>query len=355
MSEKKKVLVALSGGVDSSVSAALLQREGCEVHGAFIKTWSAPWLPCTWREERRDAMRVAAELGIPFYTVDMEKEYERDVVEYLVSEYRKGRRPNSYVMCNKYVKFGGFFEWAMEREYDYVATGHYAQVIKGAGNTVELHAGKDEVKDQTYFLWTLTQAQLRKTLFPVGGFEKSHVRELAKEFDLPTATKKDSQGVCFLGKVDMKEFLKHYLNEKQGDVLNTEGDIIGHHDGAVFLTLGQRHGFTVTKKTPETPPLYVYAKDVESNTITVAPKEYEGDQKDKSLEIPFTDANIVCDNKEVTHARLRYNQPLFEVKVVFNEGGTGVAHLDKPQKFVPSGQSLVFYRSTECVGGSIIA
>ncbi len=353
--KKKKVLVALSGGVDSSVSAALLQEEGYEVHGAFIKTWSAPWLPCTWREERRDAMRVAAALHIPFYTIDLEKEYERDVVNYLVSEYRVGRTPNPDVMCNKYVKFGGFFGWAMEQGYDAVATGHYAQVLKNKDGIFEMHAGKDEKKDQTYFLWTLTQKQLAKTLFPVGGFEKRHVRELAEQFHLPTATKKDSQGVCFLGKVDMKDFLKHYIDEQEGKVLNTDGGEIGYHDGAVFLTLGQRHGFTITKKTPDTPPLYVYAKDVANNTVTVAPKGYMSTQNDTNKEIAFMGTNLIREGVEVTYARLRYNQPLFAVTVTFSEGGTGTAYLDVPQEFIPRGQSLVFYTDTECLGGAVIA
>jgi tRNA-specific 2-thiouridylase len=208
MVEKKKVLVALSGGVDSSVSAALLLEQGYDVECAFITTWSVPWLPCTWREERRDAMRVAATLHIPFHTIDLSKEYEKNVVTYLIDEYRQGRTPNPDVMCNKHIKFGGFFDWAMKRGFDYVATGHYARVQEREG-VFELLAGVDTNKDQTYFLWTLTQEHLAHTLFPIGQFEKPRVRELAEKYFLPTATKKDSQGICFLGKVNMKEFLSH--------------------------------------------------------------------------------------------------------------------------------------------------
>ncbi len=200
-------------------AAALLQKEGYDVTGVFIKVWQPDeeitGLKCTWREDRLDAMRVAAQLGIRFVTLDLEKEYKKNVVDYMIAEYRLGRTPNPDIMCNKYVKFGGFFKWAMEQGADFVATGHYAQVKKD-GVTTDLVAGDDINKDQSYFLWTLTQEQLSKTLFPVGNIEKPEVRKLAAKFKLPTAEKKDSQGLCFIGKIDVKDFsLSLYRAEKR--------------------------------------------------------------------------------------------------------------------------------------------
>jgi len=354
MTAKNRVLVALSGGVDSSVSAALLQEQGYEVEGAFIKTWTVPWLPCTWREERRDAMRVAATLHIPFHTIDLSHEYEKNVVEYLIAEYREGRTPNPDVMCNKYIKFGGFFDWAMEHGFEYVATGHYARITKADEYAPYLlRKGVDTNKDQTYFLWTLTQKHLAHTLFPVGSFEKPHVRELAQKYNLPTATKKDSQGICFLGKVNMKEFLSHYIESKQGEVLNTEGDIIGIHDGAVFVTLGQRHGFTLYQTSPSSPPLYVIDKDIVSNTVTVAPEflTKEGGGKEMILK----DMNWISGKPPIEcEARLRYRQPLFPVTVQnCKETQCTVIPLT-PQSFIQAGQSVVLYQGEVCLGGGII-
>lgn len=355
--QSKRVLVAMSGGVDSSVSAALLHERGYRVEGAFIITWTAPWLPCTWREERDDAMRVATQLGIPFHTVDLSLEYERDVVSYLVSEYKAGRTPNPDVMCNKYIKFGGFFDWATQHGFDYVATGHYARCNSGDDGTYLLYAGLDRAKDQSYFLWTLTQEHLAHVLFPVGDLEKKDVRELARHYGLSVADKKDSQGVCFLGDIDMHDFLSHYVPPKTGDVLDTNGAVIGSHDGALYLTLGQRHGFHVTTHTPDMPPLYVVAKDVERNTITVAPEEYMLERDTQTIELervnwirgaaPAQGAELV--------ARLRYRQPLFPVTLTAAEGDTAILTPEQAQRYVPAGQSVVMYNGDECLGGGIIA
>jgi tRNA-specific 2-thiouridylase len=214
---KKRVFVGMSGGVDSSVSSALLKKAGFDVTGVFIKTWSPDFMECTWKDERLDAMRVCAKLDIPFITLDLEKEYKEKVADYMIEEYKKGRTPNPDVMCNKEIKFGAFFNWAMSRGADYVATGHYARTLKKKSGEVMLSAGNDDNKDQSYFLWNIKKEHLDKTLFPVGHLEKSEVRKLAKKFNLPTATKKDSQGVCFLGKVDMKDFLEHYIRPKRGE------------------------------------------------------------------------------------------------------------------------------------------
>src|SRR3989338_8513859 len=260
---KKIVFVGLSGGVDSAVSAALLQKTGYEVVGVFIRTWHPEFLECNEEEERRDAMRVAAHLDIPFLTFDLEDVYKKEVADYMIREYKAGRTPNPDVMCNKEVKFGAFMKKALAMGADFVATGHYAQV-DGAGNTFSnftgeadrtfsreypashqyyskrfhlLCRGVDPGKDQSYFLWMLKQEQLKKVLFPVGHLKKTEVRKLAGKFKLPVAEKKDSQGICFLGAVDLKFFLKHYIKPKKGKVVNEKREVIGHHDGVVFHTL----------------------------------------------------------------------------------------------------------------------
>ncbi len=335
---QKTVFVGLSGGVDSSVSAALLKKatpnnykklfgrptpkgfRGYNVVGVFIKTWQPDFIECTWPEERRDAMRVAAHLDIPFLTFDLSDVYKKEVGDYMIREYKAGRTPNPDVMCNKEVKFGAFLKKALAMGANYVATGHYAQISEKGLNSGKppglkmpqprglrrisalgrnLLCGTDPAKDQSYFLWTLTQDQLKHILFPVGHLNKSEVRKLAGKFGLPTEHKKDSQGICFLGKVEMKDFLKHYIKEKRGDVLLAssekktnfgkrpdlkevprsglgekfdfnEPEVIGYHDGAAFYTLGERHGFTITKKSPNDKPYYVVRKDIKKNILYVS-------------------------------------------------------------------------------------
>jgi len=367
----------MSGGVDSSVSAALLLRDGYDVTGVFIKVWQPiediSGLTCTWRADRLDAMRVAAKIGIKFITLDLEEEYKREVVDVMIAEYRAGRTPNPDVMCNKYVKFGGFFDWAIKQGADYVATGHYAQVLPSpsAPNSYNLVAGNDANKDQSYFLWTLTQTQLQKILFPGGGIEKPRVRELAKSFGLPTAEKKDSQGLCFIGKIDVKEFLSHYIEPKAGDVLNVAGEIIGIHNGAFFFTLGERRGFIINSdhKTPNDDPYYIVAKDVEKNTLTVAHKHPENEEN--------TDEDFAYTGQTETHilkvnwpggngsnyvgkrlmARGRYRAPLTPIMIMRIEPkhSTCEVHFEKAQYALSSGQSLVMYDGPVCVGGGIIS
>jgi tRNA-specific 2-thiouridylase len=348
----KKVFIGMSGGVDSSVSAALLKKAGYDVTGVFIKVWQPDWINCTWKEDRLDAMRVAAQLEIPFVTLDLEKEYKEEVVDYMIREYKLGRTPNPDVMCNRYVKFGGFFSWVMKQGADFVATGHYAQIAKNDKGLYELRAGDDANKDQSYFLWTLTQDQLSKTLFPVGNIEKPEARKLAAKFKLPTALKKDSQGLCFIGKIDVKEFLSHYIDLKKGNVLNEKGEIIGEHDGAFFYTIGERHGFTITKKTPNDEPHYVISKNIEENTITVSYK-LEGNLPNASTKVSLRDINW---NQGVTpvgndlYARSRYREPLQRV-VKINEK---FVIFEKAQSTLSPGQSLVVYDGSTCLGGGII-
>src|SRR3990167_4638929 len=260
----KKVFVAMSGGVDSSVAAALLKNEGYDVTGVHMFCWEG----CENNEDKQDALCVAAVLDIPFLVWDFKKEYREAVFNYMIREYAAGRTPNPDVMCNKEIKFGVFLKRALEAGADFIATGHYVRRDKTARlprvltlsagaptptrhsrGFISLFSARDTSKDQSYFLWTLTQDQLKHSIFPIGDYLKSEVRKLAKKFNLPTAEKKDSQGLCFMGKIDVKEFLKHYIKPKRGNVLNEEGEVVGTHDGAMFFTLGERHGFEITQKT----------------------------------------------------------------------------------------------------------
>ena len=356
------VFVGLSGGVDSSVSAALLKRAGFDVKGVFIKVWQpaiALTGGCTWREDRLDAMRVCAKLDIPFYTLDLEKEYKKEVVDYMIREYKAGRTPNPDVMCNKYVKFGGFFDWALRHGADFVATGHYARACQKTGRRVGityLLAGKDKNKDQSYFLWTLTQKQLAKTLFPVGDLAKPQVRQLAKKFGLLTAEKRDSQGLCFIGKVDMTDFLKNFIKEKPGKVLNEKNEVIGAHAGVFYYTIGQRHGFTVTKKQTAEKPYFVIAKNLKNNTLTVSHNPITA-KEISSREIKVKNVNWVAGLKpnfsKEYFARIRYRQPLEKCHFRYQDSTLTVIFA-KPQKSPTPGQSVVFYDKEVCLGGGII-
>ena len=246
--KQKKVFVAMSGGVDSSVSAALLKKQNYAVTGVFIKVWQPNFAECQWRADRLDAMRVCAILGISFLDLDLEKEYKKQIFDYMVKEYKNGKTPNPDVMCNKKIKFGAFLNFALKNKADFIATGHYTHFEDpkpAVGQGKKLLTGIDKNKDQSYFLWTLTQEQLKHCLFPVGGYTTPQVRKMARKFGLPVSQKKDSQGLCFVGKVDMKKFLERFISQKQGDILNQKGKIIGQHDGVFYYTIGQRHGFAI--------------------------------------------------------------------------------------------------------------
>jgi tRNA-uridine 2-sulfurtransferase len=365
--KNKKIYIGLSGGVDSSVAAALLIEAGADVTGVFIKGWYPDFLKCDWKEERRDAMRVAAHLGIPFLTCDAEESYKKNVIDYMISEYKAGRTPNPDVMCNKYVKFGTFFDFAIKRGADYVATGHYSRVFchsREGGNPclnldVQLLKGEDGNKDQSYFLWAVFKEQLEKTLFPIGEIDKSEVRKIAKKYKLFTGEKKDSQGLCFLGKVDLDEFLSHTIPKKEGSVLNIEGQIIGVHDGVHLYTLGERHGFTIDKKDTDTGPFYIVFKDIDKNTLTVSDSKVEI-QNSSSHGVILRDVNWIVKpelGKEYM-CRFRYRQPLFRCSINLeakphDAEGCIVNFIDK-QDFVSVGQSLVIYDRDVCLGGGII-
>lgn len=395
----KTVFVGVSGGVDSSVSAAILKDQGFDVVGVFIRTWTPEFINCTWRDERRDAMRVCAHLGIPFLECDAEKEYKEDVALYMIKEYKNGRTPNPDVMCNRYVKFGVFWNFAKSHGARYIATGHYAvnnyQLLitndknKSSGeenslaeatgvgaperakqaerdkelreNLFSLKRSPDQSKDQSYFLWTLNQDDLAHTLFPIGNLKKTEVRKLAEKYTLPTATKKDSQGVCFLGPLDMKDFLRHYIKEKKGDVLNKKNEVIGYHNGAIFFTLGERHGFNVTKKSEKDKPYYVVSKDIKKNTVTVSFKiSHKSDLWLKEAKLYRT---VLCNNtnwiinppvpNKNYQAQIRYHGELLDCQLKIKSDKKAEIIFYK-NVLVDRGQSIVVYDKDVCLGGGIV-
>ena len=342
-SKKQKIFVGISGGVDSSVAAHLLLKEGHEVHGVFVKTWSPEWLPCTWVDEKRDAMRVCAHLGIPFHFLDAEQAYKDGVAEYMIDEYRAGRTPNPDVLCNRVIKFGVMWDYAKSKGADAVATGHYAQT-----DGVSLIKGVDSSKDQSYFLWMITKNELAHVRFPIGHLPKDEVRKIAQRANLFTATKKDSQGICFLGDVDMREFLSYYIEQKKGSVIDESGAVIGEHDGVWFYTLGERHGFRITTRNAESLPYYIVKKDIENNTLTVSTKPSSASNGNT---LTLRDANwfITADPTHPYTAQVRYHGELIPVKILDD---THVAL--EYSVVVALGQSLVVYDGETVVGGGII-
>jgi tRNA-specific 2-thiouridylase len=337
-----KVFVGLSGGVDSAVSAALLQQRGYDVHGVFIRI-ALPGYPCSAGVDKVDAMRVAAHLKISFTEIDMSEEYEREVFKTSMREFERGRTPNPDALCNREIKFGLLYDWAMSEDADFIATGHYAQTKDGM-----LYAGADDNKDQSYFLWMVPEEKLRKTLFPVGHLQKPEVRALAKKFKLPNAERKDSQGLCFLGDISIDDMLQREITLTPGDVLNEVGEVIGSHEGVPAYTLGQRHGFTLFGQGPDAVPMYVIEKDVEFNTITVSPNKFPTDAT--KTDLTLSETNWIGEVKNGKYfARYRYRQELIPA----TKDVDGKVILCKPH-YVPLGQSLVLYDGERCLGGGII-
>jgi tRNA-specific 2-thiouridylase len=350
--KKQTVFVGLSGGVDSSVSAALLMEQKYNVVGVFIKVWHPEFMVCNWEQERVDAMRVAAYLGIPFLTCDAEATYKQAVADYFIESYQRGHTPNPDVLCNKEVKFGAFLDFAKAQGADFIATGHYAQV-EHHKNSAVLRRGVDAIKDQSYFLWSLTTDQLAHTLFPIGHLPKSTVRDLARTYGLPTATKRDSQGICFLGHVDIPNFLSHYVPLKQGIVVDTHGNEIGVHQGALVYTIGQRHGFTVTNSDYAGVVLYVCDKDITTNTLVVdsqRPTIHTGNQ----LVLSHVVLREPIQPGDTLEAQTRYRQTPFTTVVTQHEGGTLTCRIETPNDMPAVGQSCVLYRDDVCIGGGII-
>ena len=340
----KKVYVGMSGGVDSSVTAALLQQQGYDVTGVYMKNWSQdlPGFVCPWQEDYQDAKRVAVQLGIDFKMYDFETEYRHKVVDYMVAEYQIGRTPNPDVMCNQEVKFKLFLETALEDGADLIATGHYARIKDG-----QLYAGLDPAKDQSYFLYRVTEDALRKSLMPVGEYQKNEVRKIAKKLQLFTADKKDSQGICFVGKVGIKEFLLNELGpQPPGPIIDQIGQQIGKHDGALFYTIGQRHGLHVGGGLP----YYVTRKDMKTNTVYVTTNLDDKNLWSKELVLE----NLHWIDEEPAagqsyQARLRYRGPL----ILCTIRGKKLS-LAEEQRGLAAGQSAVLYDADQCLGGGIV-
>ncbi|MDD3284939.1 MAG: tRNA 2-thiouridine(34) synthase MnmA [Patescibacteria group bacterium] len=351
INKKIKVAVGLSGGVDSSVCAYLLKKQGYDVVGYYMKNWSQDLgkFKCPWKEDRDYALRTANFLGIPFYTLNFEKEYKQKVVDYLFDGYAKGITPNPDIMCNKEIKFKLFLEKAMKLGADFIATGHYSQIKKDK-NLCHLLKAKDGNKDQSYFLYTLNQHQLLKTIFPIGGYTKPQIRQIAKRAKLPTATKPDSQGICFIGEVDIRELLKTQIKPRVGDIITTDGEKIGEHEGVWYYTIGQRKGIGIGGGIP----YFVVEKDMEKNILKVA----KGSWSDEL----FREYCIVKDMHFIANIpkfpldctiKTRYRQK-DEPCTVYKEDKSYKIVFKNKQRAITSGQSAVLYKKTECLGGGII-
>lgn len=363
--KKPKVLMCLSGGVDSSVAAALLVKDGYDVTGAYMKQWSDGadiQGVCTWKHDRRDALRVAAHLDIPMITLDFEKEYKEWVMGYMFREYEAGRTPNPDVMCNRFIKFGAWLDKAKELGFDYLATGHYAKIKSTAKNaspqrrgsaSSSLQCAKDGNKDQTYFLHQLNQDQLSHVMFPIGKYTKPQVRKLAEKFGLPTAEREESMGICFVGEVPMKDFLQQKIKKTPGKIVTTDGIVIGEHEGLTFYTIGQRHGFT---QQGGGKPLFVVDKNHETNELIVG---NEDDPKLHKKEFAVTDVHWISGKPPKVPftclVRLRHRQELQEAAVKQKKTGEWVVVCKKKQRAVTPGQFAVFYKNSVCFGGAIIA
>ncbi len=348
--KKPLVFVGMSGGVDSAVTAALLVRsKKYEVVGCFLKNWSATKNfkgECNWVQERIDALRVAAKLKIPFRTFDFEKEYRKTVVDYLFKEYKAGRTPNPDVMCNTTVKFGVFFKEARKLGADFVATGHYVRLGKKAGKPF-LAKAKDTNKDQSYFLHTLGQEELAHSLFPLGNLTKPVVRSMAKKFGFLVADKPDSQGICFIGEVSMKEFLKSKLPVKKGKIVSTTGKVLGEHEGAWFYTIGQRAGIGGGPL-----PWYITEKNIKKNELVVAQGNEAPELFEKELQAGKIHwiAGQAPKFPLTCNAKIRYRQP--DQKCTVSRSGKVV--FAKPQRAITPGQSIVLYKGQEMLGGGVI-
>ena len=394
----KRVVVGLSGGVDSSVAAYLLQQQGYEVIGLFMKNWHDDSVTisneCPWLEDSNDALLVAEKLGIPFQTVDLSEQYKEKIVDYMFNEYEKGRTPNPDVLCNREIKFDVFMKIAMSLDADFVATGHYCQKseIEVAGKTIyQLKAGADNNKDQSYFLCQLSQEQLAKALFPIGNLTKPEVREIAAQMDLITAEKKDSQGLCFIGKVRLPEFLQQKLQPKEGIIVQIDknhpvyqhslpeglsleerlafeankikytpemGKVVGKHQGAHYFTIGQRKGLNVGGTTD---PLFIIATDVTTNTIYTGLTSQHPGLFRKALFIANaelhwvrTDLALANGNSMEVMARIRYRQPLQKATLYQFESGMYVA-FDEPQSAITEGQFVAWHIGDELIGSGVIS
>jgi tRNA-specific 2-thiouridylase len=343
-----KVYVGMSGGVDSSLTVALLVEQGYDVTGVYMKNWTQdlPGMRCPWADDLADAKRVAVQLGIDFKVFDFEKEYRHKVVDYMIEEYKLGRTPNPDVMCNQEVKFRLFLDAALDDGADMIATGHYARVENGV-----LKMATDTNKDQTYFLYRVMGEALAKTLFPLGGFTKPEVREMAQARGLFTAGKKDSQGICFVGKIGIREFLSQYVDQQPGEIIDKQTDkVVGHHDGAIFYTLGQRHGLDIGGGLP----YYVIGKDMEKNEVYVTT-----DLNDSELwkrDITLGSVHWINERPQEGdyQIRIRHRASLEQAALTYMDDGIKLK-LKNDQRAIAAGQSVVVYDGDVCLGGGIIS
>ena len=354
------VYVGMSGGVDSSVSALLLKEQGYNVVGVYMKNWSQdlPGMKCPWADDLADAKRVAVKLGIPFEVWDFEKEYREKVVEYMLREFKAGNTPNPDIMCNQEIKFKLFYEKAMAAGAEFIATGHYARVEQFESNACLMRA-VDENKDQTYFLYRISDEALSHTIFPIGGMLKPEVKKLAAEHGLHNAYKKESMGVCFVGEVGMRDFLKEYIDVKPGEIREIESDrVLGYHEGAVFYTIGQRHGLYLDGEkgvVNDGLPYYVVKKDVAKNIVYVSKNLNDENLwvdklKMKNVFMRKLKYDISMLKKRQVLVRLRHRAPLVPANF---DGET--LYFENKIKRPASGQSAVLYDGEICIGGGIIA
>lgn len=365
---KTKVLLGMSGGVDSSVAALLLKKQGYDVYGAFMKNWSDTKNKitgqCAWVEERNHAIKIATKLDIPFVTLDFEKEYKELVVDEMFKKYKKGITPNPDIDCNQKIKFPMFLKEARKIGINLIATGHYAR-IKKKENKFEMHRGKDESKDQSYFLYRQNQNDLAHTLFPIGNLTKKKVRKIAEKNKFQNANKKGTVGICFIGKINLKEFLSKRIKPKKGKILNPEGKQIGEHDGIYYYTIGQRlgprYGFEVERDTStgRLRKWYVARKDVKKNIITAAPEDHPLNFRQKII---LTDLHLIDEDKKQfkknlprkVFSRIRQVGELIPSKVELKNKKL-IVTLNKPITGVSEGQAIVLYDKTKVLGGGVIS
>ena len=349
---KNKVLVGMSGGVDSSVSAFILKKEGYEVHGLFMKNWDdddgSPY--CSIKEDFMDAAFVADQLEIPLFEVNFAKEYKEKVFSYFLEELKKGRTPNPDILCNKEIKFKKFYDYALSKGYDYIATGHYAKT-----NEDKLYKAMDTNKDQTYFLHAIDKEVLKRTLFPIGSMEKEQVRQIARENSLITSDKKDSTGICFIGERPFPDFISNYVSEKIGKIVDENGNELGEHKGLQYYTLGQRQGIGIGgQKGNNNEPWYVAGKDMDTNTLIVV----QGNDNPLLFSRELITRNLYLLNEDIEQkfngaAKVRYRQEDQKCEIEILEGKIQI-RFEKPQRAVTPGQSVVIYKNNECLGGGEI-
>ena len=349
---KTKVLVGMSGGVDSSVSAFILKKEGYEVHGLFMKNWDdddgSPY--CSIKEDFMDAAFVADQLEIPLFEVNFAKEYKEKVFSYFLEELKKGRTPNPDILCNKEIKFKKFYDYSLSKGYDYIATGHYAKT-----NEDKLYKAMDTNKDQTYFLHAIDKEVLKRTLFPIGSMDKEQVRQIARENSLITSDKKDSTGICFIGERPFPDFISNYVSEKIGKIVDENGNELGEHKGLQYYTLGQRQGIGIGgQKGNNNEPWYVAGKDMDTNTLVVV----QGNDNPLLFSRELITRNLYLLNEDIEQkfngaAKVRYRQEDQKCEIEILEGKIQI-RFEKPQRAVTPGQSVVIYKNNECLGGGEI-